>query len=205
MKHYARYLITLLLSGMISLPTSAQICERSTIIQNTPTENFVTINPDSTKYVLTFPLATDGSEVLDLSTGLIWKRCSVGQTWDQTNYRCKGIPSRLSWQEALLLADTTETNEGKPWRVPNVKEMVSIVDYQCMTPPFNLEVFPNTPASVPAPLSVGTYGSGYWTSSPKLTPSSSTTIWWIDTHMGETSSRSIDSGINYFVRFVRSE
>lgn len=84
-------------------------------------------------------------EVTDLRTGLIWQRCSVGQQWDGTN--CTGSAIYYTWPEALALA-------SGGWRVPNINELLSIVETACANPAINSNIFPNTMVD------------RYWTSSP---------------------------------------
>lgn len=75
------------------------------------------------------------NEVKDLKTGLVWQRCSVGQVWDGST--CVGSPSKYNWAEALALTDAQ-------WRLPNIKELFSIVETSCYQPAINAAVFPNT-------------------------------------------------------------
>lgn len=86
----------------------------------------------------------------DLQTGLIWNRCIVGKTWNSTLKTCEGNNSKLSWQLALKKAK--EFNEAssslnktgiKKWRLPNIKELMSIKENACISPSLNSSVFPN--------------------------------------------------------------
>ena len=45
---------------------------------------------------------SNGSEILDKQTKLIWQRCSIGQIWDGQS--CIGTPTQLTWDKALLKA-----------------------------------------------------------------------------------------------------
>lgn len=111
---------------------------------STPSSNF-TDNGDGT--------------VTDTTTGLTWMRCSEGQTWDQASGLCAGTAATYTWQGALQLAQSIDSNGGyaghSDWRVPNIKELNSIVETQCTDPAINTSIFPVTPSS-------GTY----WSSSP---------------------------------------
>ena len=209
----SRRLSHLLLGGiLITGQAMAQICETDTSLQTAPTANFVSENPDPARYPVS--LAEDGSEVLDLATGLVWQRCSLGQVWDAQNRRCLGLARKLTWQEALQQARALADDSGKAWRLPNLKELVSIVEFQCQAPPFNLEVFPDTPASVPAPedpsLNDG-FGSGYWSASPLVSIDVYNTrpfryAWYLDAHLGETRWKPVTSGeagVAYYKNFVR--
>ncbi len=211
-------LLTALSVWIAALPTAwAQICETDTSLQTAPAANFVTSNPDPNRYPVT--LADDGSEVLDLSTGLVWARCSLGQSWDATQQRCLGVPLKLTWKEALAEAKTQAEASGKAWRLPNIKELASIIEFQCQTPPFNLAVFPDTPASVPAAandnLNSG-FGSGYWSASPLVSIEQYNTpefryAWYLDTHVGEARWKPVTSGltgvvhVRNFARLVRHQ
>lgn len=92
------------------------------------------VNPDSR-----YQLPADGSEVLDKTTGLIWKRCSLGQTWDGRT--CAGVPVRVEWPVAM----NSTRSQGAGWRVPNVKELETLVETACFMPSINETIFPNTP------------------------------------------------------------
>lgn len=128
-----------LLLMCLSAPVVAQECN----------ENALRDTPDS-------QFEVNGDEVLDLKTGLTWKRCSVGQDWDGTT--CSGSPKNFTWEGALEQA----ANE---WRVPNVKELTSIIEASCVSPAINVTVFPNTP------------GISYWTSSPIIRDHSAEFAW----------------------------
>lgn len=86
----------------------------------------------------------DGSAT-HLSTGLTWQRCLVGQSFedngtalDATDDMCLGAPTVHTWERALQLQDA-----ASGWRLPNLKEVESIIELQCMSPALNLDVFPN--------------------------------------------------------------
>lgn len=115
-----------------------------------------------------YPLTTPDSDfadagngtVLHIPTGLVWKRCAEGQTWDGAT--CQGTIELYTWEQAFqraaaVKAGTEGWNAGQAdWRVPNVKELNSIVEYGCVFPSINLNQFPNTSYPYPA----------FWTSSP---------------------------------------
>jgi hypothetical protein len=65
----------------------------------------------------------------DPATGLIWMRCSVGQTW--TGSTCIGDPLKFkTWEAAQDYLNQTNTNLAlevkNNWRVPQIKELVTI-------------------------------------------------------------------------------
>jgi hypothetical protein len=82
---------------------------------------------------------------IDLISGLVWARCSVGMNWDGT--QCRGQAQILSWPEAVALA-----KDG--WRIPSLKELSSLVDLTKANPAIDTHRFPNTPAG------------NFWTATP---------------------------------------
>jgi hypothetical protein len=78
----------------------------------------------------------------DVSLGLVWMRCSVGQTW--FNETCSGNASELTWQQALQAAHGFEYAQQAGWRVPNMKQLVSLTERGCARPAINVLIFPNT-------------------------------------------------------------
>lgn len=86
--------------------------------------------------------ALSGGLVQQQNKGLIWQRCLYGQSWNHAEQRCDGTAIRLSWQEALQQS-TMLSGAAGGWRVPNVKEAMSIIERQCVDPAVRLSVFPN--------------------------------------------------------------
>jgi hypothetical protein len=84
----------------------------------------------------------DGSEVKDLLTGLVWRRCAEGMVWSSETQTCVGSPIQLQWRDAL---DHVRDNRSGGWRLPNVKELFSIVDFETQNPAIDRIAFPNTP------------------------------------------------------------
>jgi hypothetical protein len=95
----------------------------------------------------------DGTATDEL-LGLVWMRCSLGQTWlDET---CSGDASELTWQQALQTAHGYEYAAQLGWRVPNMKELASLTERSCVRPAINELFFPNTSSD------------DYWTSTPSV-------------------------------------
>ncbi|WP_082876835.1 DUF1566 domain-containing protein [Hydrogenophaga crassostreae] len=88
----------------------------------------------------------NGAEVVDAATGLVWARCSIGQGW--VGNGCSGTPAQYTHEQALEIAKSTNG-----WRLPNVKELASIIDRGCFQPAIDTVAFPSS-------------GGVYWTSSP---------------------------------------
>lgn len=89
----------------------------------------------------------DNGTVNHLPTGLIWKQCLEGLTDNCT----VGEKLSLNWQQALEQVETVNANGGfaghSDWRLPNPKEVMSIMELGCFRPAINLSVFPNMPGS----------------------------------------------------------
>ena len=123
---------------MFAIHSVAQTC-LSDAPQTTPTSQFVN-NGDGT--------------VTDLTTGLMWMQCSLGQVW--VNGACTGDAQTLNWQEALLLAHGYQFASQDGWRLPNIKELASLTERQCVRPAINETLFPSTPSD------------DFWTSTPSV-------------------------------------
>ncbi|MCJ8314935.1 MAG: DUF1566 domain-containing protein [Saccharospirillaceae bacterium] len=106
--------------------------------------------PDS-QYIL---VGDNEALVVDSKTGLMWMRCSLGQTWDGSNCTGSGGATFFTWQQGLNEADSFSFAGFDGWRVPTVKELDSLVEPACYSPAINVVIFPNT---------VSDY---YWSSSP---------------------------------------
>jgi len=148
--------------------------------------------PDVTPQTMTpanFDFSISG-EAKDNLSELIWARCVVGQTWNGIN--CVGAPKKLTWQEALLEAQTLN-GSGDGWRVPDIKELNTIIDRQCAFPPVNLVIFPDTPTS---------QDNGLWSSTPYIVEEDAkTNAWYMSLGFGQMNYRAVST--SNFVRFVK--
>ncbi|GIA23025.1 putative Fimh-like protein [Vibrio cholerae] len=120
------------------------------------------------------------------TTGLIWQRCSLGQSWDGTD--CTGTATTLTWQQALAAGAQNTLGGFSDWRLPNKNELASIVEYRCFGPAINSQAFPNTPSA------------WYWSSSPNAY--NSDFAWDVYFHDGRVYYSNKDA--NYHVRLVRA-
>lgn len=84
----------------------------------------------------------DGTEVKDTLTGLVWRRCAEGMVWNHDAQSCDGSPMQFQWRDAL---DYVRVNRKGGWRLPNVKELFSIVDLRAQSPAVDSLAFPDTP------------------------------------------------------------
>ena len=91
------------------------------------------------------------------SNGLMWQRCSVGQTW--TGETCSGDATKMTWADAMKL--TSNFAGHNDWRLPTKAELMQLVvcsdgksdtdgsctNYMTVTrPTINTTNFPNTPS-----------------------------------------------------------
>lgn len=119
-----------------------------------------------------YTYSTAGDEVTDSKTGLVWRRCSEGQTWSGTG--CAGDAFTYSHEAALALAKAQSGTAG--WRLPNVRELASIADKTRTrigfdSPAIDTAAFPKTPANT------------YWSSTPNVGLPS--TAWVVDFKRGD--------------------
>jgi hypothetical protein len=77
----------------------------------------------------------DGT-VTDTETGLIWQQATA--------------PGDYSWRQALAYSETLILAGYSDWRLPNINELKTLVDYKRYAPATDPTVFP--------------WGSGYWSS-----------------------------------------
>ncbi|MDH5230674.1 MAG: DUF1566 domain-containing protein [Gammaproteobacteria bacterium] len=169
--------------AFISGNTQAQLCNYESTLESTPSSSF-TFQYDTNSQI---------ASAIHANTGLEWQRCSIGQTWDVNQQTCIGTANKLNWQAALQAA-----NSSGGWRLPNIKELVSILDVQCTAPPFNNTVFPNTPSAMQR---------GYWSSTPFRMDGpvngvgANIKAWYVETTFGQVFSKDISDP--QFVRLVR--
>lgn len=128
--------------------------------------NIPPTNPDNV-----YEIHDDGSTVTDTRTGLMWKRCSEGQTWNGSI--CAGSDSTFAWADALNHVLTLTDAGYDDWRLPNRNELESLVEDCTYYPAINTDIFPNTPSS------------GFWSASPNA--NSSYFAWGVDFLFGESS------------------
>ncbi|MES2943761.1 MAG: DUF1566 domain-containing protein [Pseudomonadota bacterium] len=86
--------------------------------------------------------SADGTQVTDTTTGLVWQRCSQGQSWSAAASTCTGTVGTYTYEAALALA---QTQTG--WRLPSIKELASIVDPGKVNPSIDTTAFPATSSS----------------------------------------------------------
>lgn len=121
--------------------------------------------------------------VFDSKTGLTWRRCVEGQSWNGTT--CTGTSTTYTHEQALAYA---KAQTG--WRLPSVKELSSLVDRTTNNPAIDSITFPG----------VG-HGGPYWTSTPYA--GSNGYAWSVDFTYGLVNIRQRVMVFNGYIRLVR--
>jgi len=135
--------------------------------------------------------------VLDDNSSLMWQACSAGQL----GIDCSGTAIRYSWQDAKAYCEESDDSNHSDWRLPNVRELHSLIDYTRYNPAVDKIAFPQTRSDL------------YWSSTPiEGYPDHA---WYVDFRYGHTK---FDRGTEllpntatalitrtYYVRCVRDE
>lgn len=148
--------------------------------------------PTTDRYAL-----KDG-EVTDKQSGLIWQRCSVGQSWSPVANTCTGIATLFTYEEALVWAKTFNSQKVgiKPgqvdprWRMPFVRELARLVDRGCEIPSIDLVAFPASPKG------------WFWTGSVYVSYPTFAWVVYFNTERVNSGGGRRDRG--YWVRLVRN-
>jgi hypothetical protein len=82
--------------------------------------------------------------VIDLTHGVEWMRCSVGQTWDGTS--CTGDIVKLNHDAIKQAIELANEQLGGDWRLPNLKELEGLLCDSCEAPKIDTVFFPATSA-----------------------------------------------------------
>lgn len=137
-----------LLAVLLGLPVvgeAAQTCGAvSAVPPSTPASRF-TDNGNGT--------------VTDNGTGLMWAKCASGLSGASCG---QGAGNSSWWGDALSFAAGASLAGYTDWRLPNLAELLSLVEVRCVNPAINAAVFPNTP------------DTWFWSGSPTVTDASFT-------------------------------
>ena len=105
----------------------------------------IMVDPAEAVFLLRSSNALTDDLVYDTNTGLLWDRC----TWraDCLNSNGGTTPTTLTWEAALKAARTANTDKYKgfdDWRLPSIKELLSLVDFTKNSPAIDAAIFPST-------------------------------------------------------------
>lgn len=132
-----------------------------------------------------YTISSDGQEVTDQQTGLIWRRCVEGMSWNGST--CSGTFMNFGLVESAFARATSQAGSDG-WRLPNIKELASIVDRNFSNPAIDPSVFPGIPVD---PL--------FWSVTPLI--SGPAFAWGVGFNSGGVSTLNRQDG--YKVRLVR--
>ena len=169
--------LSLLLLTLVSfnLAAQTQTCETN-VLKKAPASRFI-VNIDSNG-------VPDGT-VSDRQTGLMWAQCAQGLRGPLCG---NGDLKTLNWSSALNeTRATSDRLERNDWRLPNIKELQTLVERRCTFPAVNLMVFLNTSPVV------------FWSASPVTNDESS--AWGVNFTFGSVTENGRSDGRN--VRLVR--
>lgn len=141
--------------------SEAQVCKTASILATTPSNELID-NGDGT--------------VTDMGTGLMWKQCAEGLS----GLACEigTVAQHYAWQDAFTqvqIVNGVGFASYKDWRLPNIKELRSIVERQCYEPAINLVRFPNT------------VNDAFWSASPysgNIYRDGDNNVWFVDFSYG---------------------
>lgn len=126
----------------------------------------------------------DGT-VTDSATGLQWMRCAQGQTW--TGSTCSAGPARYTWAQATALSGSVSFAGHNDWRLPNIRELLSLVDRAAGNPAIDPVAFVDAPSG------------SFWSASARADTADS--AWTVYFAYGNAFGETLDSGLG--VRLVR--
>lgn len=122
----------------------------------------------------------DGDDVvIDRATGLMWAADGVA-------VGCGG-GALMTWTAAVAYGSTHPFAGFNDWRLPNIFELMSILDYSTSNPTINTTLFPNT------------FGGSYWSSTPSAADIG--VSWYVVFASGSSDRRPINGTI--YIRCVR--
>lgn len=160
------------------LPISSyavQVCPANIGPLTAPTSAF-TINGDGT--------------VTHATTGLMWTQCNVGLAGAAcASPASVAAPTNFDWLAALTAAQNSAIGGYLDWRLPNLKELQSVVELNCANFAINQTVFPGTVTS----------SGRTWSSTTLAT--NAPLAWFVDFYDGTIDA--VTKGSGYPIRLAR--
>jgi len=141
------------------------------------------------------PYADNGNgTITDSATGLIWQKCSAGLGTTLGNCSTGSISS-YTWSSAISYCEGLTLGGRSDWRLPNINELGSIIDYtKSINPTINSTAFPNTQSFSPSVFQ----SFNYWSSSTYAQDTDS--AWSVNFSVGLVDYSDKTNG--YYVRCV---
>ena len=151
--------------------------------------NVVDDTPDSR-----YEIDSNNETVTDKRTGLMWKRCMEGMFYKKKAKACtwsEGGIYKFNWQDAFAQAKNSDFLGYDDWRIPNRKELVSLIARHRIIPALNINAFASDDKLLEANRASVFSSSSYSTDQ----------LWYVNFNGGEVlyGSRRAE----HFVRLVR--
>ena len=162
---------------MSIIATAASTCPANIGARSTPSVDFVA-NGDGT--------------VTHAPTGLMWTQCNIGLTGSAcATPTSAGARSYFGWVSALLAAQSSTVGGFVDWRLPNRKELETLIEFSCFYPAINETFFPGE--------MLFTASTRTWTSTTLATDAS--LAWFVDFYNGYVDN--VVKSSSYPIRLVR--
>ena len=173
-------LISCLSLGFSSMP-NAQECYDNPNLLTSSSKEFIAHN--------------DGT-VTHLQTRIMWKQCLAGINAGAGGACSEGELELLNWQQALQYVQELNASGGfagyTDWRLPNAKELTSVIEYGCSKPAINLQMFPNMA------------GTRVWSSTPSISQNTALALkTWAADYGDPNAGSGSDSGVVTFANASR--
>lgn len=108
-------------------PSNAPSDPKPDAARTSPASSGTIIEPTSARPHARYTLAGDGAEITDSQTGLIWRRCAEGMTWN--NATCTGEATPFSSLQNVFRHARREVERTKGgWRVPTHEELKTLIN-----------------------------------------------------------------------------
>ena len=136
----------------------------------------------------------DGT-VTDTATSLMWRQCIVDKDYDANTNSCSGgSGTKIKWHVAIETTNSYSDGTYSDWRLPNIKELESIIAYDRSAPTINADIFIGIASAYNG---AGDYA--YWSSTPRASTSTDVYAMWARFDTGKISTSIRDSGIVSYI------
>jgi hypothetical protein len=173
------------LNSTIAYTVDGAINGQTTLLPTTTATPLVRCISDPTPRALQYVDNGDFT-VTDTLRGLVWQQCSSGQINDAT---CSGSPTSYNWANAIANCENLTLAGFTDWRLPNINELSSIIDYTSTTLK-NQVYFPGSSGN-----------GGYWSSTTFST--SPSYAWYVGLADGAITGGQNKTTVSHHVRCVR--
>jgi len=138
-----------------------------------------------------YEIQGQGSEVLDKVTGLVWQLCpqGMGSVWPtKPEQACLGEAETYTWEAAQARANAFAVQSGKPWRLPTVHELHSLIVDAGHGHTWAREPFPAHLMRVhPRPINPDIWPN-FWSVNVWNSDTSKDAVWFVSMDIGQVSN-----------------